>query len=123
MTNLDAAVRATLARLDEQKFSRRLWERDPAIWKSAPAHQRIIKNALGWLTIPDLMRAQVSEILSFVEEVKHAGFKYAVVLGMGGSSLCPRRLPRHLRNGARLSRIACAGLDGAGERRTRREIN
>ncbi len=89
MTNLDAAVRATLARLDEQKFSRRLWERDPAIWKSEPAHQRIIKNALGWLTVPDLMRAQVSEILSFVEEVKHAGFKYAVVLGMGGSSLCP----------------------------------
>jgi len=89
LANLDAAVRATLARLDEQKFSRRLWERDPAIWKSEPAHQRIIKNALGWLTIPDLMRAQVSEILSFVEEVKHAGFKYAVVLGMGGSSLCP----------------------------------
>ena len=89
MTNLDAAVGATLARLDEQKFSRRLWERDPAIWKSEPAHQRIIKNALGWLTVPHLMRAQVSEILSFVEEVKHAGFKYAVVLGMGGSSLCP----------------------------------
>lgn len=89
MTNLDAAVRATLARLDEQKFSRRLWERDPAIWKSEPAHQRIIKNALGWLTVPDLMRAQVSEVLSFVEEVKHAGFTCAVVLGMGGSSLCP----------------------------------
>jgi glucose-6-phosphate isomerase len=89
LTNLDAAVRDTLARLDEQEFSRRLWERDPTIWKSEPAHQRIIKNALGWLTVPESMRAQVSEVLSFVEEVKHAGFKYAVVLGMGGSSLCP----------------------------------
>jgi len=89
LTNLDAAVRTTLARVDEQKFSRRLWERDPAVWKSEPAHQRIIRNALGWLTVPDSMRAQASEVLSFVEEVKHAGFKCAVVLGMGGSSLCP----------------------------------
>ena len=89
MTSLDTAVQATLAKLDEQKFCRRLWERDASLWKHEPEHQRIIKNALGWLSVPLSMLEQVDEILKFVEEVKGAGFKHAVVLGMGGSSLCP----------------------------------
>ncbi len=89
MTSLHTAVQATLAKLDEQDFSRRLWERDASLWKHEPEHQRIIKNALGWLSVPPSMLAQVDDILKFVEEVRAAGFKHAVVLGMGGSSLCP----------------------------------
>jgi transaldolase/glucose-6-phosphate isomerase len=89
LTSLDTAIQATLAKLDEQKFCRRLWERDASLWKREPEHQRIIKNALGWLSIPRSMLEQVDEILKFVEEVRGAGFKHAVVLGMGGSSLCP----------------------------------
>ena len=89
MTSFDDVVRAVLARLDEQRFCQRLWERDPSLWKSEPEHQRIIKNALGWLTVPSAMLRQVDDILRFVDEVRNAGFKHAVVLGMGGSSLCP----------------------------------
>lgn len=89
MTSLDAVVRAALAKLDEQRFCQRLWERDPSLWKSEPGHQRVIKNALGWLTVPGVMLGQVDEVLRFVDEVRNAGFKHAIVLGMGGSSLCP----------------------------------
>jgi transaldolase/glucose-6-phosphate isomerase len=89
LTRFDDVVRATLTKLDEQRFCQRLWERDPALWKSEPGHQRVIKNALGWLTVPGAMLGQVDEILRFVDEVRAAGFKHAVVLGMGGSSLCP----------------------------------
>jgi glucose-6-phosphate isomerase len=89
LTSLDDVVRAALAKLDEQRFCQRLWERDPSLWKSEPGHQRVIKNALGWLTVPGVMLGQVDEILRFVDEVRNAGFKHAVVLGMGGSSLCP----------------------------------
>jgi glucose-6-phosphate isomerase len=89
LTSLDTAVQATLAKLDEQKFCQRLWERDASLWKREPEHQRVIKNALGWLSVPLSMFEQVDEILKFVGEVRAAGFRHAVVLGMGGSSLCP----------------------------------
>ena len=89
LTSLDDVVRAALAKLDEQRFCQRLWERDPSLWKSEPGHQRVIKNALGWLTVPSSMLGQVDEILRFVDEVRSVGFKHAIVLGMGGSSLCP----------------------------------
>jgi transaldolase/glucose-6-phosphate isomerase len=89
LASLDDVVRAALAKLDEQRFCQRLWERDPSLWKSEPDHQRVIKNALGWLTVPRAMREQVDEILRFVDEARNAGFKHVVVLGMGGSSLCP----------------------------------
>jgi len=86
---LETAVREKLATLEEQGFSRRLWERDASLWKTDPEPQRIIRNALGWLTVPQVTLEGLAELSSFVEEVKAAGFKHAVVLGMGGSSLCP----------------------------------
>jgi glucose-6-phosphate isomerase len=89
LTNLDNAVRATLARLDQQNFIWRFWERDPSLWKSEPEHQRIIAKSLGWLTAPSETLDRVHELLHFAEQVRTAGCRHAVVLGMGGSSLCP----------------------------------
>lgn len=86
---LQGAVDATLKQLDDEKFSRRLWDRDPSLWKTEPAHQKIIKNALGWLTISDSALEHLQPLTAFVDEVRKAGFTHAVVLGMGGSSLCP----------------------------------
>jgi transaldolase/glucose-6-phosphate isomerase len=87
--SLGAAVGATLERLAGQKFPQRLWERDPSLWKTDPAHQKVIRNALGWLRIPHAMLGHLEALSSFVQEVKSAGYSNAVVLGMGGSSLCP----------------------------------
>lgn len=86
---LENAVRATLARLEAEGFCRRLWERDASLWKVEPEHQRIIKNSLGWLSVVEGMLGQVDALESFVSAVRAAGFRDAVVLGMGGSSLCP----------------------------------
>ena len=86
---LQGAVDATLKRLDENKFSRRLWDRDATLWKKEPEHQKIIKNALGWLTVSDSILEHVAQLTAFVEDARKAGFQHAVVLGMGGSSLCP----------------------------------
>jgi glucose-6-phosphate isomerase len=86
---LGPPVEAALARLQNQRFGRRLWECDPSLWKSEPEHQRVIKNALGWLSVPGDMLKGLDQLLVFVEEVRRQGFKHAVVLGMGGSSLCP----------------------------------
>jgi glucose-6-phosphate isomerase len=86
---LPAAVEATLDHLQEQSFPQRLWDRDPSLWKNDPAHQEVIRNALGWLRVSHAMLGHHEALTSFVQGVKAVGYTHAVVLGMGGSSLCP----------------------------------
>ncbi len=87
--SLQAATQAGLDRMAAQSFSRRLWDRDATLWKQDPDHQKIIRNALGWLTVADSMLKQSDVFEGFPQEVKSAGFTDQVLLGMGGSSLCP----------------------------------
>jgi transaldolase/glucose-6-phosphate isomerase len=87
--SLEAPTKAALVRLETEGFSRRLWERDATLWKQDPGHQKIIRNALGWLTVADSMLKQLDVLEGFPQELKNAGFTHQVLLGMGGSSLCP----------------------------------
>ncbi|MFZ4619015.1 MAG: glucose-6-phosphate isomerase [Bacteroidota bacterium] len=68
---------------------KRLWEKDHTIWRSEEVHKKSILNRLGWLNSLDLMIANADMLIAFGNEIKAAGFKHVVVLGMGGSSLCP----------------------------------
>ncbi len=71
----------------------RIWNRDPDLWKPGDAdHAAVIRNRLGWLDSPVAMRGHVAELTAFSAEVREAGFTAAVLLGMGGSSLCPEVL-------------------------------
>ncbi len=79
---------ATWQQLDEDQFAARLWRKDPTLWKKEAAHQSIIRDALGWLTVPEMMAEQVPALREFADEVR-ARFVDVVLLGMGGSSLCP----------------------------------
>ena len=80
--------------LDKEEFPSRLWRKDATLWKKDPAHQAIISNALGWLAVPALMAAQAASLREFAESVRKDGFRDIVLLGMGGSSLCPEVLAR-----------------------------
>ncbi|MGQ9631789.1 MAG: bifunctional transaldolase/phosoglucose isomerase [bacterium] len=82
-------VRRTLESIARDRFAQRLWEKDAALWKDDPQHKRVIKNRLGWLTVTDVMEGQVEFLKAFADEIRRDGFAYAVLLGMGGSSLCP----------------------------------
>ncbi|MDE3089513.1 MAG: bifunctional transaldolase/phosoglucose isomerase, partial [Chloroflexota bacterium] len=82
------AVRENLAAAEQNQVAARIWKKDAALWKSEPAHQAIIRNALGWLTVAAEMQRHVGELNAFGAEIKNAGFRYAVLCGMGGSSLC-----------------------------------
>lgn len=85
----DEAVRAALDDLQARDFVRRLWAKDSALWHEDPVHQTIIRNALGWLSLPEQQISHVSRLQAFADEVKTAGFTHILLLGMGGSSLCP----------------------------------
>jgi transaldolase / glucose-6-phosphate isomerase len=78
----------TLENLAKADFLKRLWAKDPSLWTSDPAAADIIKHSLGWLDIPVHLMEHVPDMLAFAKEIR-AEFDHVVVLGMGGSSLCP----------------------------------
>ena len=83
--------------LDEAANSevvKRIWRKDAALWKDDEAAQKIIKNSLGWLTVPDEMIAVAAELTEFANQIRNRGFKTVMVCGMGGSSLCPEVLAK-----------------------------
>ncbi len=82
-------VEKTLKKFDKQNLIKRIWDKDATVWKKEPEYNALIKNRLGWLSLPVTMKVNLDEINTFVDEVKAEGFSYAVVMGMGGSSMCP----------------------------------
>ena len=85
----DEAVRNALDDLQAKDFVRRLWAKDSALWHEDSAHQAVIRNALGWLAVSEQQIRHVSQLQAFADEIKTAGFTHILLLGMGGSSLCP----------------------------------
>jgi glucose-6-phosphate isomerase len=64
----------------------RIRRKDHTVWKPRPAE---IVNRLGWLDSPQAMQGRLSEIAGVVDGIRADGFKFALLLGMGGSSLAP----------------------------------
>jgi transaldolase/glucose-6-phosphate isomerase len=85
---------AELRALLDKQAPRRLWEGDPSLFTADPSHEKSIKSRLGWLRSPALMRGKVGELTELAAEVRRDGFKHAVLLGMGGSSLGPEVMAR-----------------------------
>jgi transaldolase/glucose-6-phosphate isomerase len=86
------AVQTALKEAENTDAMRRIWRKDAALWKQDEPHQKIIRNALGWLTIIDKMEDGADELQRFSAEIRDAGFTHVMVCGMGGSSLCPEVL-------------------------------
>ena len=85
----ESSVKKTADQLEQQAFITRLWRKDPSLWKKDPVEQEVIRNALGWLHVAEKMEENLDILNAFRDEVKQAGFKHAVHMGMGGSSLAP----------------------------------
>ena len=79
------AVQETVDALEAQDFMDRLWVKDASLWKGETA---AIRNRLGWLTSPTVMRGHADDIIGFADEIRRLQFTHVVLLGMGGSSLC-----------------------------------
>jgi transaldolase/glucose-6-phosphate isomerase len=83
------SIARRLAALEHTDFVSRLWRRDPALWADGEDQRRGIGKALGWLQAPAKVLQGVGDLLLFAREVKAAGFRQVVHMGMGGSSLAP----------------------------------
>jgi transaldolase / glucose-6-phosphate isomerase len=86
--DLKSEVNAAYASLDEKQAGRRLFAQDSYLWKKDPEQIKTINERLGWLALPERFKPNADEYISFTKQVKKEGYKYAVLLGMGGSSLC-----------------------------------
>jgi transaldolase/glucose-6-phosphate isomerase len=59
------AVGAAIKEADKGDVMRRIWRKDAALWKDDPDHQKIIKNALGWLTVAEMMIGVEEDLIDF----------------------------------------------------------
>ena len=84
---LSGAVKASLEDWKANDKVKRLWQRDASVWTGADE-----SNWLGWLDITEQQLAHIDVLKNIAADVKKAKFKHALLLGMGGSSLCPEVL-------------------------------
>jgi len=84
---LSAAVDASLDDWKKNNRVARLWQKDASLWSNTDENKW-----LGWLTITEQQLANLGTLKQLAVEVKKAKFKHVLLLGMGGSSLCPEVL-------------------------------
>jgi transaldolase/glucose-6-phosphate isomerase len=90
-------VRGTLAEWAAGERMARLWKGESSLWTGRDEDRWV-----GWMRLVEQQQARREEFGRVAEDVRLAGFSHVVVLGMGGSSLCPDvfartfgRLPGH----------------------------
>jgi transaldolase/glucose-6-phosphate isomerase len=83
----DPLAAAVANQVEEWKSSKkvaRLWAKDASVWTSSDE-----SKWLGWMDAPRTARAARNELTVFADEIRREGFTHVLLLGMGGSSLCP----------------------------------
>jgi len=83
----ESTVNASLTTMGDKRILPRIWAQDFTVWKPVPNE---ISNRLGWLHTAEIMKDIIPHLNEFVQQVRKAGYKDALLLGMGGSSLAPR---------------------------------
>ncbi len=81
---LAGEVRERLAHWDTQGGTRRLWAGDASLWTNSDESQWV-----GWIGIVEAQLDDLRPLLSIRAEARQERFTHALLLGMGGSSLCP----------------------------------
>ena len=92
--NIEERTTQAIEAAAAEDLAKRIWRKDATLWKDDESNQKIIRNALGWLTVPDEMIGVIDELTEFADLVRQRGFQTVMVCGMGGSSLCPEVLAR-----------------------------
>jgi transaldolase/glucose-6-phosphate isomerase len=85
--DLESAVKKNLEDWQSADKVKRFWAHDQTLWTGQDE-----AAWLGWLDLTDLQIANVNKLKEVAAEVKSGGFRDILLLGMGGSSLCPEVL-------------------------------
>jgi transaldolase/glucose-6-phosphate isomerase len=85
--DLAASVKMNISDWKAGGKMQRLWRRDATLWTGEDE-----TSWLGWLDVIEDQIAHPIQLRGLAKEVWSAGFKDILLLGMGGSSLCPEVL-------------------------------
>ena len=94
ISNLDcyqSLIDAEIESFQNEDFTRRIFNQDHTLWQSSSIEA---SNRLGWLNVLDSMSRNITTIEDFVSEISDFGYRYVVLMGMGGSSLGPAVINR-----------------------------
>jgi transaldolase / glucose-6-phosphate isomerase len=84
---LTQAVQSALKDWQTNNKMARLWRGDPSLWTGDDEDKWV-----GWLPIVEDQLAHLKQLNDAAADAPKAGFMHALLLGMGGSSLCPEVL-------------------------------
>src|ERR1700678_3386518 len=88
-SDLDAAIKKNLNDWRGSGKVKGPWQGDASLWTNEDE-----ANWLGWLGITDGQISNTVKLKALAEDVAGGGFDDILLLGMGGSSLCPEVLSR-----------------------------
>ncbi|MEP6850292.1 MAG: bifunctional transaldolase/phosoglucose isomerase [Acidobacteriota bacterium] len=85
--DLENEVRSVANDLEGSEMVSRIWNKDASVWTGDDE-----AKWLGWLDIVDREKGNVEKYRKFRDDIEAANFKDILLMGMGGSSLCPEVL-------------------------------
>jgi glucose-6-phosphate isomerase len=85
--DLRAAVDSAVADWQANSKVDRFWKKDPTLWT-----QDGEEKWMGWIDIVERQQQELGNLAELGADVETGGFKSVLLLGMGGSSLCPEVL-------------------------------
>jgi len=85
--DLRAAVDSGVADWQANSKVDRFWKKDPTLWT-----QDGEEKWMGWIDIVERQQHELGNLAELGADVETGGFKSVLLLGMGGSSLCPEVL-------------------------------
>ncbi|MCC7307562.1 MAG: bifunctional transaldolase/phosoglucose isomerase [Acidobacteria bacterium] len=86
---LKQAYKTEIQKTIEDKRIARIWEKDASVWTGGDE-----AKWLGWLDIVNDERANLGRYRELHQDLGSAGFTDVLLMGMGGSSLCPEVLAK-----------------------------
>jgi len=88
-SDLRGAVDAAAADWQANKKVERFWKKDPSLWTRDGEEQW-----MGWIDIVERQQKDLSSLAELGGDIKSSDFQSVLLLGMGGSSLCPEVLAK-----------------------------
>ena len=82
-------ISKTINAWDKGNNIQRLWNGDASLWTGHDENEW-----LGWMDLDNPALCETSRIETLADDIKKEGIEYIVLLGMGGSSLCPDMMAR-----------------------------
>ncbi len=85
--NLQTETSSAVAQWQSNNNVARFWAHDAAVWTNPDE-----AKWLGWLDIVERQQKDLAQFRALADEVRQRAFEHILLLGMGGSSLCPEVL-------------------------------